>query len=702
MSPEQARGQAVDKRTDIWAFGCVLFEMCAHQPPFAGPTITDAQAAVIEREPDWKLLRADTPPNLVRVLRRCLTKDPKLRLRDIGEARIALEQDTDTANVVPRWTTRRVVAITAILATAASFAIAFAIFGWPRSGPSVSHSSHFAVPPPQGTGFSGGDSFFALSPDGSQLAFVAAPPAGGQRRLWLRRGADLEARPVAGTEGATSVFWAPDGRSLAFFADRKLMRIDLSDRAVVKICDDAEAAFSHGTWGAGGIILLGRNDGTSMDAVPAAGGAPAPILRLNQSKGEVRLHWPWFLPDGKRFLYTMDLKDGEGELRIGDLGGGSRKLMSVSSNAQWVDPDVVVFVREGVLMAQRVNVEEARPLAEPFPIAAPVSYNFDLSRGRFSASLRGSVAYYSRQDLKRLVRADRNGNEVGTISSPSDWDTGNFRGRLKRDDSKLLAARRRAGLGTLDLWEMDLVRTTERQLTLNRGNESSPVWIDDGSILFSGDSPGSPPHLFRKDLITGLEQEILPAGNAQLALEVFFDGRAAYAAYMERQPVGNQLFQLPLTRGAPPTPLRLGPTSNYLRLSPDRRLMTFVARPLDRSASVGIGSAGPVCPCIYVDMMPGTSTPVLVAYRFFRPAQWSRDGRRIYYESDDHTLMTVAVRTIPRLTVDAPKPLFKLPPSAMLMDVFLDGSFLLLVPQGPALAGEPIFVWTAAITSTQR
>ena len=185
MSPEQARGQAVDKRTDIWAYGCVLFEMCAHQPPFAGATISDAQAAVIEREPDWELLRAGTPANLVRLLRRCLTKDPKLRLRDIGEARIALEHGTDTADVAPRSDRRRlatVAAIAAILATAASLAIAFAILGPPRPNPSASASpARFEVPPPEGTVFNRnpGRTFFALSPDGLQLAFIAATDRSG-------------------------------------------------------------------------------------------------------------------------------------------------------------------------------------------------------------------------------------------------------------------------------------------------------------------------------------------------------------------------------------------------------------------------------------------------------------------------------------------------------------------------------------------
>ncbi|MEO5895774.1 MAG: protein kinase [Vicinamibacterales bacterium] len=696
MSPEQARGQSVDKRTDIWAFGCLLFEMCAHQPPFAGTTISDAQAAVIEREPDWELLRAGTPANLLRLLRRCLTKDPKLRLRDIGEARIALEHDTDTLNAAPRSASRRVAAIAAILATAASFAIAFAIFGSPRSGPSVSPSSiRFPVRPPEGTVFKPnlGRTFFALSPDGSQLAFVAgaeaASESAGQTRLWHRRLADDEARPLPGTDGATSVFWSPDGLSLAFFAQRKLNRIGLADGAVVKICDDVEAIFSHGTWGAGNVILLGRTNGASIDAVPAAGGArPVPILTRDQSKGEARVHWPWFLPDGKHFLYTarLDRDDGEGELRLGDLDGGSRTVMNVSSNTQWVAPDVVVFVREGVLMGQRVDVDAARPLAEPFPIAERVEYFFTSSRALFSASLTGSVAYHSGRDMGQLVWADRNGNEVGTISSPSDFHPTSA--RLSRDDSALLTARRRTGLGTFDIWRTDLVRELEQRITSDRGSEVTPVWIaDERAIIFAGDSPGSLPHLIRRDLATGKEEQVLPPGNQQLAMDIFPDDRAV--TYVERGSGGFTMFQLPLDRSASPTPLRSGQSAYNMRLSPDGHAMTFAAGE----------DEGPIR--AYVSTVPVTSLPDPVAEGVAGPARWSRDGSGIYYVTRDNTMMRVAVRTVPAFKVGGPEQLFKLRRTATLLDVFLDGRFLLLVPQVSA-GQHPIAVWTGAIASTQR
>jgi Tol biopolymer transport system component len=705
MSPEQARGQPVDKRTDIWAFGCVLFEMCARQPPFAGATISDTQAAVVEREPDWELVRADTPPSLVRLLRRCLRKDPKLRLRDIGEARIALSPDSAAEDLPVRPGKRRVAAIAAILGLVA-LASGVAVYGPSRSnGTAQPASVRFPVPPPEANKFSLnlGRTFFALSPDGSQLAFIARPAPGStdRSRVWVRALSELRAQPLRGTDGATSVFWSPDGRKLAFFADRKLKRIDLPDGAVVTIFDDVEPAYSHGTWGAGEIILLGRINGTSIDAVPATGGVPVQILSRNQSKGEVRVHWPWFLPDGKRFLYTALLDDAEGEVRLAELRpndreGNSRpvqreedtrKVLSASSNAQWVDPDVVVFVREGVLMGQHVDVAASRPREEPFQIAEPVEYFLTSSRAMFSASWTGSVAYHAGQDIGQLVWADRNGNEVGTIGSPSDYQP--FSARLSPDDSALLVARKRPGLG-FDIWRMNLNLgpVTEQLVTSNRGSEVSPVWIDDRTIVFAGDSPGSLPHLFRKDLATGNEEQLLSPGWQQASMDVFSNGTVAY---VERGSGGFRLFQLPSGRGASPTLLLPGPLSvTHMHLSPDERAMTFISGQNEGRMDV------------HVSTVSVTNAAQLVAAGVSGPARWSRDENRIYYLSlDGITMMTVAVRTVPSLKVYKPEQLFKLRRQARLQDVFRDGRFLLLVPQVRA-DEHPITVWTAAIPSRRR
>jgi Tol biopolymer transport system component len=305
----------------------------------------------------------------------------------------------------------------------------------------------------------------------------------------------------------------------------------------------------------------------------------------------------------------------------------------------------------------------------------------------FSASRTGTVAYHTGQNIGQLVWVDRNGKEVATISRPSIYEP--YSARLSRDDSALLASRRRAGAGTYDIWQMNLVRGNEEQLTLDRGSEVSPVWMHDGrSILFAGDSPGSLPHLFRQDLATRAVQQVLPPGNQQLAMDAFPDGRAV--AYVERGPKGFRMFRLPLAQGSSSTPLPSAQRDAHnMRLSLDGRAMTFV---------VG-GDEGRMK--AYVSSVQVTSGSVLAAEEVASPARWSRDGRRIYYVSRDGTMMTVPVATASAITVGTPEQLFKLRRPARLQDVALDGRFLLLETLVRA-DQHPVTVWTGAIAATQR
>jgi serine/threonine protein kinase/Tol biopolymer transport system component len=696
MSPEQARGQTVDKRTDIWAFGCVLFEMCAARPPFSGATVGETLAAIVERDPDWHLLPPGVPPTLVRLLRRCLTKDPKIRLRDIGEARVTLTEQPGLETIElplrrPRRLMRAAAAAGAVLA-----GVLLGIVLYRAANPHTTASTvRFVVPPPDNAAFvpHPGRTFFALSPDGSQLAFVASSDAGspdsrnGPRRIWVRTLSDLEARPLPGTEGAMSVFWSPDGRSLAFLAADRLKRIDLPNGAVVTVCEVTAAAFRHGSWGAGGVILMGRGDGTAIESVPAAGGELRTVLARDQANHEVRVHWPWFLPYGDRFLYTARLEDGEGELRIGRLDGSSRAVMRVSSNTQWVEPDVVVFVREGVLMGQRVDLDVARPIGEPFSIAERVEYFFTTSRAMFSASRNGAVAYHQGIDLSQLLWADGDGGEVGTIGPLAGYQP--YSGRLSRDGTSLLTARRQAGLGTFDIWRLDLVRGTEEQLTYGRGSELAPVWVNgEREIVFSSDSPGTVPHLFRRDLATGNQQPLLPPGHQQLAADVFPGNRAI--AFVEA--VGGsrfQMFQLPINPPGPPTALLPTPYSSWgLRLSPDGSAMAYFGE--DASGSK-----------VFVALVGATSPPVLAAQDVSAPPVWSPDGKHVYFVAGDDMVMGASVSTTPRLAVGTTRPLFKVKRQTSLLDVSSDGRFLLLVPQQRA-AEHPIVVGTAAIESARR
>jgi Tol biopolymer transport system component len=523
-----------------------------------------------------------------------------------------------------------------------------------------------------------------LSPDGSQLAFVGALD---ESQVWLRAMSELEARPLRGTEGANSVFWSPDGRSLAFLTADALKRIDLPAGAAVTISEVPAAGLVQGTWGSRGTILLGLAPGTAMYSVPAGGGALREVMKPDRSKGEAQVHWPWFLPDGDRFLYTVRFEDGDGELRLGQLDGTSRPILRASSNAQWIDPDTIVFVREGVLMGQRVDPASFRPIGEPFTMAQPIDYFFNTSCAMFSASRTGAIAHHAGGARERMIWVDQQGSQIGTVGAVADYDLKSF--RFSRDGTMLLAARTRPALNTYDLWRLDLARHTEERLTADRGSEVTPVLIDDErAIVYAADRGASVPQLTRKDLATGVEQALLTSGRQHLVMDVFPDDRAV--AYIERSEDGIfDIFQLPLAPGSSPTPILRSPLDKpEMRLSPDGRAMTFVAM------------EGPNWD-LHVVSLPVTGPSVVVAAAVKSSARWSADGRRLYYVGADTRMMALDVSTTPVLRVGMPRALFQIEPSWRFVDVSPDGRLLMLDVEVRSTQ-QPIAVSTAARGGASR
>jgi Tol biopolymer transport system component len=699
MSPEQARGQAVDKRTDIWAFGCVLYELLTARPAFARATVSDKIAAVLTHEPDWTALPRITPPYLSRLLERCLEKDPTRRQRDIGDARLELAAGDET----PRgdrerressllWRGRMAVAAGVGVVALVSAAFVLGVLLRPAPLPPAQVTTvRFSMLPPQGNMFfhNVATTFLALSPDGSQLAFVAyAPPE--PRRIWLRPISGLEARVVPGTEGALSVFWSPDGRSLAFFAGGKLKRIDLPGGAAVPLCD-VPALSAFGTWGSDSTILFASLVGDAIYSVSSAGGAPEAIVTPDPSRGE-RVVWPSFLPDGRRFLYLSRLPNITGQLMLGARGRAPRPIVSAVSNVQWVDPDYLVFAQEGVLVAQRFDQASERIVGAPISIAEPVDRFLTSGRAMFTTSRNGTIAYHSYANVARLVWVDRSGKEVGTVGAPGDY----LNVRLSPDGGTVLFDRTKPGIGTWDVWTTDLTRGVETRLTSDPGSEAFPVWMPDArAILFADESHSNTTlNLARKRLDTGGEGQLLPIGTQQRRpIDVSPDGHTLL--FTERTARGTfNIFTLPLDGPAAPSAL-FGSrfTEADPRFSPDGRSMSFTS---DESGRLEV----------YVAPVPSTGGKTLVSAgisgnELQGGARWGHDGRELFYMSADRRLMSVPVRTTPMLEVGTPVPLFMFQGRTWVdFAVSADGKrFLAVVPQ--AFAGEqPLTVilnWTAEV-----
>jgi Tol biopolymer transport system component len=679
MSPEQARGQPVDKRADVWAFGCVLFEMLTGCLAFPGGTVSDTLVSVLEREPDWQLLPASTPAGIRRLLKRSLEKDPGRRLRDIGDAMLELQAPTrDEERATPAGAVRRGMsrwllaggALALIALTAVITKLAFderAVPAAPASG-----VVRFSIPPPPGHRFGGNlpdveTTYLALSPDGTQLAFVATDQQG-TSRAWVRAMASLDARVLAGTEGANSLFWSSDGHSVGVFTGDQLKRVDLPDGRPVVLTKIPPGRGLAGTWAPDGRIFFASIQGSEISQTSTAGESPTSVVRADASEVS-RIFWPSVLPDN-RLLYLAHMKDGAGELRLLERER-SRTLMPVNSNVAWVDPGHLVFAREGTLLAQQFDLAQGRLVGDPHAIAEPVDYSYLPARAMFAASRTGTIVYQSHRDSSRLVWIDRAGRELGPVggTQPSYWSI-----RASRDVSQIVAAAVDSRFGTNQLWLIDVARGNETRLRFDpRPSLPGPWAPGQRSMVFSA-SRGGAPQLVQRDLITGTERELLPEDAFALAGDFTPDGKQVVAWYrrengpwslatvtLEPQPTLVPLLPSPFLHADP-------------RLSRDGRAMAFVS---DESGRLEV----------YVSAFPPAGRPVLASTGGARVARWSPDGQELFYLSADRQLMVVPVRTTPSLHVGTPRALFSVPRHWLDFIVSADATrFAAIVPN--ALARE--------------
>ena len=689
MAPEQVEGREADARTDIFAFGCVLYEMATGKKAFFGATQASLISSILRDDPQpISQIQPLAPRALDRIVRTCLAKDPEDRwqtARDVGLQleSISADRSVEIPLVLPTRR-RRTAGLPWIVAVASAALAAAALLLTSKPSGSPASAIRFTVAPPANGSFKYWleASFLAISPDGSQLAYVATDSSASPR-IFLRPLSALEGRPIPGTEGANSVFYSPDGKSLGFFTSGKLKRVDLSGGTPVTICDVPPGVGLSGSWGRGGDILFAAVQGEAIYRISAGGGTATRLLAPDRAHGEVRIAWPIYLPDGERFLYLLRHADGRGELMLAEPGKQPRVVTTMQSIARYVEPGYLVFAREGVLLGQHFDAKRGAASGEPFSIAEHVRYVLSSGSASFAASRGGTVAWQSEDDRQRLAWFDRTGHELGIVGTPGMYQ----RISVSSDARRILFDRRRPDIGTMDVWSLDLDRGTETPITSGSETEALPVWLPGENVAYSV-VRGSPPHLVRRNLATGKEENLLPAGRFQIAQDVSPDGQTLL--YSERGENGVfDLWTIPVTGGKPAPFLLSAADKPEARFSPDGNFIALMS-----------GESGR--PELYVTAYPGPGEKIRVSTGGAAHPRWTRDGRELLYLSGDRRLMSTPVRTSPSLELGKPVPLFTVIGKWNWMEfqVSPDGKrFLAVVPE--VMADElPLTVvanWTAEL-----
>jgi Tol biopolymer transport system component len=616
MSPEQARGQPVDKRTDIWAFGCVLYELLTGRRAFDGDTMSDRIAAVLEREPDFSRLPADTPDGMRRVLRRCLEKDPRRRLHDIVDARLDLEDavqpPASIEGAVPaaRKGLGWAVTLAAGLIVGA-VVITMLIVARRNSSPVTPEVIRLSVVPPENWAMA---PQFAISPDGKQVVFAAA--SNGASRLWVQSFASGTARSLPGTEQGGSPFWSPDSRFVAFFTSRELKKVSVSGGLPTKICD---ALFGRGgTWNNDNQIVFAPGTDSELYRVSAEGGASMVVTRKDETRLDTTHRFPQFLPDGRHFLYTAGGGATTPRLEIGSLDSSDVvHVLSAGRNNGLLKAifgsGYLVFFRDGALMAQPFDPDALRTTGDPVRL-------IDGDLLQFSLSTTGMLVYAPQNQQAQMTWIDREGHQITTVGDPDA-----FQVALSPDERRVATSN-----GQSDVFIIDLSRGLPQQFTFNPANDFFPVWSPDGSqLVFSSTRRGRYTLFERATNFVGEEKELEFASDVTprviVATDWSQDGRFIAAS------VDGDIWIIPMTGNRKAFPFRRTPANEgNAHFSKDGRWIAYASDETGRRE-------------VYVAPFPesGVGPKRLSASGGTEP-MWSRDGKELFFLGLDGSVMAVS------------------------------------------------------------
>ena len=647
MAPEQIEGLDADARTDIFAFGALLFEMLIGRPSFEGKTRASLLGAILKDEPPVvSRLRPGIPAALDRIISTCLAKDPDDRyqsardlFRDLQWVASGSSDGAGAPTASPPARSTRVAWLTAALLAIAL--VAAAVIALRRMGEVIPAAGavQFTIAPPENTSFGGppgGGSGLAtqvaVSPDGRNVVFVARTQSAYQ--IWLRSVASLDARPMPGTEGGAFPFWSPDSRFTGFFAAGKLKKIQIAGGPPIVLCDATGGR--GGTWSRDNVILFSPSNTVGLLRVSSAGGVPVVVTTLDPATGETSHRWPHFLPDGRHFLYTATWgtccpPSKPGVIRLASLDPADAviTLFEADSSALYAAGHLFFASRDESLMAQAFDLDARRTTGDAFPLAEHVSFEGTRYVGA-SVSQEGTLVY-AHSDAHAAVQLtwfDRGGRALATLGDAAPYTDI----ALSPDERRVAVGLATGSPANTDIWTFDIARNVPSRLTFDPGFDASPVWSPDGTrIAFLGNRSGKVSLRQQSITQTAVDESLLDASGLYQISPSDWSADGRFIAYTSTSSGTSDVWVLPLFGDRKPFPLvQTRFTETAAVFSPDVR---WIAYTTNESGQFNV----------VVQSFPGTGGKYQVSTNGGGQPVWRADGKELFYVGADGAMMAVPI-----------------------------------------------------------